>query len=589
MNEDNILKAIRNATPCTVSRKTDEAVLKAAREKAEELRRKSATVGASQRRRFTRIAAVAAALVLACGAALMAGGYSQIISFLGLARTPEPRPAQIAEEQASPFMSGESSAPSGGAIGGSVPTNDEPYPVMFLREFPDNPAISTDDETVSTFAADTDTGFYTLLRKYLNDGNLPPEKAVRVEEIVNYFDYQYAPPKHGVLAVHVDGAPSKFGPNEKYYLLRVGIKAKEVSDRPDANIVLAVDVSSSMAIGNRLDSVRDALGILLANLRPSDRVALVTFGHDARIALPFTPVKDKPAIMKEIDSLAPEAGDDAANLEAGLKTAYGAASEAFNENKINRVILCSDGVANVGRTGPESIGESVLSGTKKGICLSTVGFGIGYYNDYLMEQLADEADGNYSYIDTRAEAKRVFGDDLTGLLYAVARDVKVNTNFNAGSVKSFRLIGYENRTEGETGGAGGGAIGAGQSMTALYELKLAADADAIGNITVSYTDTPNGEPTTINVKVARKDFADSLEKSSASFKLAAASAEFAQKLRTLRIGEWGKKVNLADVLSMIKEVREERPGDAKVAELQALILKADRILKMKADTQAQSE
>jgi Ca-activated chloride channel family protein len=584
MNEDRLLKAVKVATSVEVSSRTDDAVLKAAREKAAEMRAASASAGKiMRRRRIMRIAAVAAALVLACGATLIAGRMGWIpplTYFLGYSPEPESGKPTVVVSQEKQQHGWESATTSGGEIGGDVPTNDEPYPMMFFRSYNENPSIDTEDQHVSTFAADVDTGSYTIIRRYLNDGHLPPEKAVRTEEFLNYFDYGYKPPDRGGPAIYIEGAPSKFGPNENYYLLRIGVKEEDVSPekRMDANLVILVDVSASMGRGDRIGLVRKSLRMLLDSLRPEDKVAIIAFGEGSDTVLKPTPVKEKDAIIHAVESLAPQAEPDTTNLEAGLQLAYQLADKMFDEERINRVILCSDGVANTGATGPMSLHAKVLKDARKGICLSAIGFGIGNYNDYLMEQLADNADGNYAYIDTLEEAKRVFVDNLVGMLQVDMRDVRIQVDFNPAVVKSYRLIGYENRALGEKNAEGGdgGEIGAGQAVTALYEIKFRKNAEngRVASVSVKYSDPHSGEAESVEKEIARGDFGESFDNASTEFRLAAGVAEFAEVLRK---SVYADKSKFADVLPVIQDVLKERPDDAAVTELLSLIAKANKI------------
>jgi Ca-activated chloride channel family protein len=579
MNEDKILKAVKAATSVQVSSRTDDAVLKAAREKAAEMKAAGGSAAKAPRKpRFLRIAAIAATVVLVCGAALVAGQmgvFDPVARWLGFYGESPQSVTAPAEHQAEKQRGWESMSPSGGEIGGDVPTNDEPYPMMFFRSYNENPSLDLREYRSSNFAADVDTGSYTIMRRYLSDGNIPPEKAVRTEEFLNYFDYGYAPPAKGALAVYLNGAPSKFASVENSYLLRIGVKAKEISAeaRKPANLVILVDTSSSMAIGDRIGLVRKSLRMLVDALRPDDAVAVVAFGADAQTVLQRTPLRDRDAVIRAIEALVPLSGPDRTNLESGLQLAYKLAEKTFDEGKINRIVLCSDGVANAGATGPMSLLDKVVRNARKGICLSAVGFGIGNYNDFLMEQLADRADGNYAYIDTIGEAKRVFVDNLAGTLQVAARDVKIQVDFNPDVVKRYRLIGYENRQLGEKGGVGGGdggEIGAGQSMTALYEIRFRDNAakGPVAFVSAEYTDAETGKAARIVKKFAREDFGASFEKAPAGFRLAAAVAEFAEILRKSRYAE---ECTFADVLPVIQDILKERPDDAAVTELQSLI------------------
>ncbi|MGB8983054.1 MAG: von Willebrand factor type A domain-containing protein, partial [Anaerolineales bacterium] len=362
-------------------------------------------------------------------------------------------------------------------------SGDEPED-MFFEDSGVNPSVRTDEDNLSTFALDVDTGSYTIMRNYLSEGNLPPSDSVRVEEYVNYFEQGYAiPPAHQAFAIHIDGAPAPFTQTERYDMLRVGIQGYEVSERErkDASLVFVIDVSGSMDMDNRLGLVKRSLELLVEQLRRSDTVAIVVYGTDARVILEPTRASHKGEILEAIYSLRPEG---VTNAEAGLRLGYKMAMHAYNPEGINRVILCSDGVANFGETDPDEILQEIDHYVEEGVTLTTVGFGMDNYNDVLMEQLADNGDGFYAYVDDMPEARRLFIDQITGTLQTIAMDAKVQVNFNPEVVKRYRLVGFENRAiaddEFRDNTVDAGEIGAGHSVTALYEVKLYPEA--YGNI-----------------------------------------------------------------------------------------------------------
>jgi len=283
--------------------------------------------------------------------------------------------------------------------GGVALPNDEPFDSMFFEHYGVNPFIDTEDDPLSTFAMDVDTASYTLARRYVNEGHLPPEDAVRIEEFVNYFDLAYPSPEKGdgAFAIHLEGAPSPFG-SERTYLLRVGIQGRRihVEDRKDAVLTFVIDVSGSMDRENRLGLVKRALHLLVDELRPTDKVGIVVYGSNARRVLRPTSAAHRDEILDAINRLLP---DGSTYAEAGLREGYQMANRAFEKGAINRVILCSDGVANVGRTGADSILDVIGEYAGRDITLSSVGFGMGNYNDVLMEKLADKGNGSYAYFD----------------------------------------------------------------------------------------------------------------------------------------------------------------------------------------------
>jgi Ca-activated chloride channel family protein len=460
-----------------------------------------------------------------------------------------------------------------------APPNDEPYKDVFFEDYGVNPFIDTEDDYLSTFAIDVDTGSYTVMRRYISDGYLPDDDSVRVEEYINYFDQGYEPPgeNDGAFAIHIYGAPSRFG-EERYHLARIGIQGYEVSpeERKDVVLTFVIDISGSMDMENRLELVKDALQLLVSELRPSDSVGIVVYGSRARIVLEHTAVgEDYERILDAIYRLSP---DGSTNAEEGLVLGYRMAAETYDPEAINRVILCSDGVANVGRTGPDSIMEQISTYADEGIYLTTVGFGMGNYNDVLMEQLADQGDGFYAYVDDIKEAERVFVHQLTSTLQVIAKDAKVQVEFNPSAVSRYRLIGYENRDVADEDfrddSVDGGEIGAGHAVTALYELKFQPDApenEVAFTVFVRYQKPDSGEAIEISRAVAQADFTATFGEAAPRFQLAAVVAEYAEVLRN---SYWAKGSSLEDVAREAHRVAEYLPGDEDVAEFVSLVDRA---------------
>jgi len=460
-----------------------------------------------------------------------------------------------------------------------APPNDEPYEDVFFEDYGVNPFIDTEDDHLSTFAIDVDTGSYTVMRRYLRDGHLPPDESVRVEEYVNYFDQGYEPPAQGegAFAIHIDGAPSRFG-DEGYYLTRIGLKGYEISpeERKDVVLTFVIDVSGSMDMENRLGLVKEALALLVGELRPSDEVGIVVYGSSARTVLEHTAIGEGyEQILDAIYSLKP---DGSTNAEEGLVMGYQMAASVYNPQALNRVILCSDGVANVGHTGPDSIMEQIRVYADEGIYLTTIGFGMGNYNDVLMEQLADQGDGFYAYVDDIKEAERVFVHQLTSTLQVIAKDAKVQVDFNPAVVSRFRLIGYENRDVADEDfrddSVDGGEIGAGHSVTALYELKFhpnASENEVAFTVFVRYQEPDSDEVVEISRPVAQADFAPTFWEASPHFQLAAVVAEYAEVLRN---SYWAKGSSLEDVAQEAHRVAEYLPGDEDVIEFVGLVERA---------------
>lgn len=354
---------------------------------------------------------------------------------------------------------------------------------VYAQDHGTNPFVATADDVFSTFALDVDTGSYTLARRYIESGQLPYGELIRVEEVVNFFDQGYSAPVDGTFAVYADGAPTPFTTSSRNHMIRVGIKAEDVAevDRPTAALTFVIDVSGSMREGNRLEVVKGALMTLVDQLRPSDSVAIVAYDTEAWIVLDHTRVSDDDTILRAIARLEP---GGRTNAEEGLTLGYDLAVQAFEPGNINRVILASDGVANVGTTSAGGILSRIEEQASLGINLTAVGVGLGNYNDALLEQLADRGDGFYAYVDTLDEAERLFVDGLTGTLLTVAEEAKVQVEFNPRTVESYRLLGFENRAIADEDfrddSVDAGEIGAGHEVTALYEVTLTRPLSELG-------------------------------------------------------------------------------------------------------------
>ncbi len=445
--------------------------------------------------------------------------------------------------------------PAGSIPAGLNPPNGAAFDDVFFKDYGTNPFIDTEDDHFSTFGMDVDTASYSVTRRYLRDGLLPPPEAVRVEEFINAFNYSYDPPLHEAFAVHIDGAPSIFGEGKRLQLLRIGIQGRVVQseNRKDAILTFVIDVSGSMAMENRLGLVKRSLQLLVDQLRPGDEVGIVIYGSRAKVLLPHTGVEERARILRAIDSLAPEG---ATNAEEGLRMGYDLALKNARVGGINRVILCSDGVANVGQTGPDAILREVRAHVDEGITLTTIGFGMGNFNDILMEQLANKGNGSYAYIDTLGEARRIFVENLTGTLQVIARDAKVQVDFNPRVVSRFRLLGYENRRLDHEDfwddDVDGGEIGSGHSVTALYEIKLHEGAvGQLATVFIRHEDPDTRQVMEISKDIFAAELVDVFEEASPEFQLAAAIAEFAEILRD---SFWAREGSLEAVHQVIEGV-----------------------------------
>ena len=462
-------------------------------------------------------------------------------------------------------------------IGGSATVNEDAYDLTFFKHYGVNPFIDTEDDHLSTFAIDVDTASYTVARKFVQDGNVPDPDSVRVEEFVNYFDYGYEPPEEGAFEIHVEGSPSPFG-GDKHWLLRIGLQGKTVSDeaRKDATLIFAIDVSGSMAREDRLELVKRSLRLLVDELRPADEVGIVIYGDLGSVLLEPTDGGEKSSIMNAIDRLSP---GGSTYVEDGLKMAYSMAATRVQHGRVTRVLLLSDGVGNVGRTGADSILEQIREHVDEGVTLTTVGFGMGNYNDILMEQLANDGDGAYHYVDSLTEARRVFVDNLVGTLQNIARDTKVQVEFDPEVVRSYRLLGYENRDvkdeDFRDDTVDAGEVGAGHSVTALYEIKLHEEADgSLAKVFVRYDDPDSGEVSEIEHGFDSADLVSDFEEASAGFQLSAVVAEYAEILRD---SYWAREGSLEAVAAEAGRILRLMPEDTDVAELSALVAMAEGI------------
>lgn len=461
---------------------------------------------------------------------------------------------------------------------GMPPSKREPYD-MFFENYGVNPSVQTEDDHLSTFALDVDTGSYTIMRNYLGDGNLPPEDSVRVEEYVNYFDQGYLnPPAHQAFGLYVDGGPSPFTQSERYEMLRVGIQGYQVQDyeRKDAALTFVIDVSGSMDMDNRLGLVKRSLELLVEQLHDGDTVGIVVYGSDARVVLDPTPGSDKGEILNAIYSLQPEG---ATNAEAGLRLGYKMAMRAYNPGGINRVILCSDGVANVGLTGPNAILEEIDHYVEEGVTLTTIGFGMDNYNDILMEQLADNGDGFYAYVDDMSEARRLFIDQITGTLQTIAMDAKVQVDFNPDVVMRYRLVGFENRAIADNdfrdNTVDAGEIGAGHSVTALYEVKLYPEAHGnIATVFMRWEDPDTRQVVELSKDFYTGDMAYDFEETDPYFQWSVVVAEYAEILKG---SYWAEESSLSHVYREAQRISEYLPRDEARNEFMDLIRTASRL------------
>ncbi|KAB2913329.1 MAG: VWA domain-containing protein [Bacteroidetes bacterium] len=352
-------------------------------------------------------------------------------------------------------------------IGYEEPESSESYAPLIENEY-----LSPFSEPLSTFSIDVDNASYSNARRMVEGGEKPHKDAIRIEEFINYFDYDYVAPKGNVpFNIYMETASCPWNKNTQ--IVAIGLQGKEAerSTLPASNLVFLIDVSGSMEEENKLPLVKKTLKLLVDQMGPKDRISVVTYAGAAGLALPSTACSEKQAIKSAIDNL--DAGGSTAGGE-GLELAYKIAGENYVKNGNNRIILVTDGDFNVGLHSDEDMETLIEQKRKEKVFLTVCGFGMGNYKDSKMEILADKGNGNYYYIDNFKESKKVFVTDLTGTLFTIAKDVKIQVEFNPKFVKAYRLIGYENRKmppqdfDDDTKDAG--ELGAGHTVTALYEI-----------------------------------------------------------------------------------------------------------------------
>ncbi len=462
----------------------------------------------------------------------------------------EPTYSSNAAANAPGYANAKSGASEPQMIDGEDGTSNERY-----AEIDENPFLESSRAPLSTFSIDVDTASYANVRRFLNNGQLPPKNAVRIEELINYFDYDYPQPIGDVpFSVNTEAAVCPW--NTKHKIVQIGLQGKKVSldNAPAANLVFLLDVSGSMNSPDKLPLLKDSLRMLVNQLKPQDRVAIVVYAGASGLVLPSTAATNRGEILGALNDL--EAGGST-NGGEGIQLAYTVALNNFIQGGNNRVILATDGDFNVGLTGDDELIRLIEAKRKSGIFLSVLGFGSGNLNDSMMEKLANKGNGNYSYIDSRDEARKALGEQVAGTLYTIAKDVKIQVEFNPARVAGYRLIGYENRLlanrDFEDDRKDAGEIGAGHSVTALYEIVPAGQKVENDGIELRYshsrpTDTrfsdelmtvklrykePDGEQSKL-LTMGVLDGQNSVESASANLRFASAVAQFGLMLRDSR-------------------------------------------------------
>ena len=457
-------------------------------------------------------------------------------------------------------------APVGRAVGGGGAVADGPRPAAPRVPAGFNPYTDAKQDAFSTFAIDVDTASYTLTRQALGEGRMPDPEEVRTEEIVNAFDYDYAPPAAGAFALHSELAPSPFrAPLE---LLKIGVQGKLIgrdAKRP-AVLTLVIDGSGSMDTADRLGRIRRALHLLAGQLKPQDSIAIVQFSEQARLLLDRTSGTNATAVRAAVDALGASGSTD---LEAGLRLGYEVAARGFRSGAANRVILLSDGVANLGAASAQAILATVEQYRRQGIYLTVLGFGRGNYDDAMLEQLANKGDGQYAFVDSDAEAKRLLVDQWEQTLHVIARDAKIQVEFNPARVVRWRQVGYENRKlrrqDFRNDAVDAGEVGSGQSVTALYDLELTGDAgQPIATVRVRYQDPDTRAMTELEQRVTVADRHRSFAAAPVRYRVAACAAEFAERLR---VSPYAAGTDWETLVATLRPAALELPLDQRVQEL----------------------
>jgi Ca-activated chloride channel homolog len=456
----------------------------------------------------------------------------------------------------------------------SEPVNRERYAAITA-----NPVQRVAEQPVSTFSIDVDTGAYANVRRVLHSGTLPVRDAVRVEELINYFSYDYPPPDTAATPFRLttEVAPTPWNPHT--LLLLLGLKGVVVSqpELPPTNLVFLVDVSGSMQSPDKLDLVKSALLLLCRQLRGSDRISLVVYAGASGVVLEPTPGDQTGKIQAAIKSLT---AGGSTNGGAGIRLAYALAEQAYIRGGINRVLLATDGDFNVGTVSLAALKDLIAEQRKRGIALTTLGVGSGNYNDALMEQLADIGNGTYAYLDSLQEAQKVLVNERAATLHTIAKDVKIQLEFNAAVVAEYRLIGYENRVlrreDFANAAVDAGEIGVGHTVTALYEIALAGtkglrleplryappaptaegNTTELGFLRLRYKAPESETSQVLEWPLTKDSITPAVDRTTERFRFAAAVAAFGQLLRG---GTYTGTFGYADVLTLARGARTDDP------------------------------
>lgn len=451
-------------------------------------------------------------------------------------------------------------------------TRDGNFNTEDYNNIVENKFLAATQNPLSTFSIDVDEASYSNVRRYLENGSIPPAGAVRIEEMINYFDYDYTKPTNDEpFTVNTEISDCPWNPQHK--LVHIGLQGKEipVDNLPASNMVFLVDVSGSMEDQNKLPLVKASMNMLVDQLREKDKVAIVVYAGSAGLVLPSTSGSNKAKIKEAIDNL--EAGGSTAGGE-GIKLAYKTAKENFIKNGNNRIILATDGDFNVGASSDDDLVRMIEQERKSGVFLSVLGYGMGNYKDNKMQQLADKGNGNHSYIDNINEARKVLVNEFGSTLFTIAKDVKIQIEFNPSKVQAYRLVGYENRMlaseDFNDDNKDAGELGSGHTVTALYEVipvgvkddftksvdplkyqsndkKVVANSSEIMTIKLRYKKPDEDVSKLITHTVM--DNHTAMENTSNNFRFSAAVAEFGLMLRS---SEYKQQSSYSQVISLAK-------------------------------------
>lgn len=446
--------------------------------------------------------------------------------------------------------------------------------------FDDNGIFLVAEQPVSTFSVDVDTGTYSNVRRMLNAGALPAADAIRVEELINYFDYAYPVPADRSVPFRVTSEVGANPWNSQTHLIHIGLKGYEIpkQERPPSNLVFLVDVSGSMNAPDKLDLLKTSLKMLTRTMGSEDRISIVVYAGASGVVLEPTPANQMTTIGSALDRLT---AGGSTNGGAGIELAYSLAQQAYVPNGNNRIILATDGDFNVGTTHFEALKQLVTEKRKTDVSLTTLGFGTGNYNDHLMEQLADAGNGNYAYIDNLNEARKVLVDQSSSTLQTIAKDVKIQIEFNPNVVSEYRLVGYENRAlareDFNNDNVDAGDIGAGHTVTAIYEVALvnrdgaridrlryqdapdrhsAEKNDEIAFVRLRYKAPDGDKSALIESAILLSGIRPHINQNSEQFVFAAAVAGFGQLLRG---GKFTEKFGFDDVLELARHSKGKDP------------------------------